>query len=159
MADAALGCPIIDVACGSGRNAFYLAEFNSNVICVDRDLTRLKKQLPSQSVSPRLALIEMDLLRDPWPFGQQTIGGIVLVDFLDLSLLSLFENSLIADGYLLIETVSGRGGNYLELPKANELRRALEKSFYFRIYREVKVGPRASDAVTVRLLARRQAMR
>jgi len=157
IADAAFGYPIIDVACGSGRNAFYLAEFGSNVICVDRDLTRLKKELPAQTVSPRLTLFEMDLLADPWPFGPHTIGGIVLVDFLNLSLFALFERSLIAGGYLLIETVSGRGGNYLELPKASELRTALEKSFDFCVYREVKVGPRASNAVTVRLLARRRA--
>jgi SAM-dependent methyltransferase len=157
IAEAASGYPIIDVACGAGRNAFYLAEFCPSVICVDRDLTRLRNQLPSRVVSLRLTLFEMDLLEDPWPFGSHTIGGIVLVDFLDLSLFALFERSLIEGGYLLIETVSGRGGNYLELPKASELRMVLEKSFDFRLYREVKVGPRGSNAVTVRLLARRRA--
>ena len=155
MVDASSGHPIIDVACGSGRNALYIAQFGSPVICVDRNLAYLKTQLPKRKISKQLTLVEMDLLADPWPFKARTIGGIVLVDFLDRSLFALFEKSLTTGAYILIETVSGRGGNYLELPRAGELRIALEKSFNFCIYREVKVGPQASNAVTVRLLARR----
>jgi hypothetical protein len=55
------------------------------VICLDRDLTRLKKQLPERDIAKQLALVEMDLLADPWPFPPSTIGGIVLVDFLNPS--------------------------------------------------------------------------
>lgn len=154
---AASGYPIIDVACGSGRNALYIAQFGCTVICLDRDLTRLKNQLPKRRISKRLTLLEMDLLADLWPFGPHTIGGIVLVDFLDRSLSALFEKSLIPGGYVLVQTISGRGGNYLELPRAGELKIAFEKSFDFCIYREVKASPRASNAVTVRMLARRRA--
>lgn len=157
MVDAASGYPIIDVACGSGRNAFYVAQLGSPVICVDRDLTRLKNELPKRDISERLTLVEMDLLADPWPFKPHTIGGIVLVDFLDRSLFAIFERSLIPGGYIIIETVSGRGGNYLDLPRAEELRMAFERSVEFLFYREVKVGPRASNAVTVKMIARRRA--
>lgn len=99
--------------------------------------------------------MKMDLVADPWPFGEQTIGGIVLVDFLNCSLFRVFKRSLIAGGYLLIETISNKGGNYLELPKAGELRRAFEGSFEFDIYDERKAGPRQADAVTVRMLGKR----
>ena len=45
----------------------------------------------------------------------------------------------------------------MELPRAEELRMAFERSLEFQFYREVKVGPRASNAVTVRMIARRRA--
>jgi SAM-dependent methyltransferase len=151
----ASGYPIVDVACGGGRNAFYLAELGCTVICVDRDLSRLKEGRPDAEISKRLKLIEMDLVADPWPFGEGTIGGIVLVDFLDRSLFHFFEQSLVTGGYLLIETISNRGGNYLELPRAGELRTAFERSFELQVYHEREAGPCAVNAVTVRMLARR----
>ena len=103
-----------------------------------------------------MTLMERDLLADSWPFEERTIGGIVLVDFLDRSLFQFFERSLVVGGYLLIETISNRGGNYLELPSAGELRKAFERSFEFCVYREREAGPRAIDAVTVRMLGKRR---
>src|SRR6185437_9872766 len=40
MASAASGKPILDIACGTGRNAFALAALGCNVICADKDLSR-----------------------------------------------------------------------------------------------------------------------
>jgi hypothetical protein len=100
--------------------------------------------------------MEMDLLADPWPFKERTTGGIVLVDFLDRSLFQLFERSLVTGSYLLIETISNRGGNYLELPAADELRKAFERSFEFSVYHERKAGPTGVNAVTVRMLGKRR---
>src|SRR5689334_13229867 len=68
---AAANYPIIDVACGSGRNALYLASLGASVICVDRDLSRLKNRLPQAQISNHLKLREMDLLADQWPFGKR----------------------------------------------------------------------------------------
>jgi hypothetical protein len=155
IVNAASGYPIIDVACGAGRNAFYLARFGCTVICLDRDLSRLKARMPGGEISKRLTLVEMDLLSDRWPFGHRTIGGIVLVDFIDRSLFKLFERSLVAGSYLLIETISNRGGNYLELPRAGELRTAFEKSFEFCLYEEREAGPTEANTVTVGMLGRR----
>jgi len=112
--------------------------------------------MPDAEIAKRLTLIKMDLVADPWPFGERTIGGIVLVDFLDRSLFQFFEQSLVLGGYLLIETISNRGGNYLELPRAGELRKAFERSFEFCEYCERDAGPCAADAVTVRMLAKRR---
>lgn len=100
--------------------------------------------------------MEMDLVDDPWPFGERTIGGIVLLDFLDRSLFNFFERSLVPGSYLLIETISNKGGNYMELPSSGELRKAFEKSFEFCLYKEREAGPREIDAVTVRMLGKRR---
>lgn len=156
MVEAARGHPMVDVACGSGRNAIYLAQLGCSVICLDRDTSRFRSDFVATSILKRLKLIQMDLLADPWPFSQQTTGGIVLVDFLHVSLFPKFHSCLIKGGYVLIETVSARGGNYLELPKAGELRAAFDASFNFCFYREHKAGPPEVDAVAVKMLAMRR---
>jgi len=45
VVDASQGKPIFDVACGSGRNAFSLSSLGARVICMDRELTRLREYL------------------------------------------------------------------------------------------------------------------
>jgi SAM-dependent methyltransferase len=129
VADASLGKPILDVACGSGRNAIFLASLGCSIVCVDRDLTTLQNQKLPPLISRQLSLRQLDLIKDSWPFGQSTVGGIVNVHFLLSDLLPFFENSLSPGGYLLLETVPGHGKNYLELPKAQELKGYLEKGF------------------------------
>ena len=64
-------------------------------------------------------------------------------------------DSLSFDGYLLLETIPGCGGNYLDLPRAGQLRPAFETTFDIEFYKERKVGPPGSDAVTVQLLAKK----
>ena len=159
IAGAANGAPILDVACGSGRNAMIFAELGCNVICVDIDLTRLKSQLsgqgPVSKFSSRIQCRTMDLIKDPWPFKARAVGAIINVDFLLPTLFPRFEYSLHFGGHLLLETISGRGGNYLELPAAGEIKAGLQNRFHFELYEERKVGPEESTAVTVKAIAKR----
>jgi hypothetical protein len=147
--------PILDVACGSGRNALALTRLNATVICADKDLTRLRSSEALAS-SEKLKPWQLDLERDSWPFGKATVGGIINVHFLLPSLFSFFTASLSANGFLLIETVPGCGGNYLQLPRAGELRSSFAEDFDFIFYRERKVGPPSFDAVTVQLVGKRR---
>ncbi len=156
VADASLGKPILDVACGSGRNAIFLASFGCSIVCVDRDLTTLQNQKLPLSFSNRLTPHKLDPVKDEWPFGQSAVGGIVNVHFLLPDLFPLFEYSLSPGGYLLLETVPGHGQNYLELPRTQEVKGYLEKGFEIEQYKERKVGPADYDAVTVRLLAKKR---
>jgi hypothetical protein len=82
-------------------------------------------------------------------------GGIINAHFLFPKLFPWFE-SLIPGGYLLTQTVPGCGGNYLQLPKSNELRSALSEHFEFEFYQERPVGPSAFNSVTANLLAKRR---
>jgi SAM-dependent methyltransferase len=158
IADATEGMPVLDVACGSGRNALFLFQLGCTVICIDKDLTRLQTQqhIMCNEVPARLSSQLIDLVKEPWPFSACTVGGIVNVHFLLPKLFPFFESSLSPGGYLILETVPGCGGNYLELPRAGELRVAFGKGFDFELYKERKVGPRSCDAVTVQILARRR---
>jgi SAM-dependent methyltransferase len=161
VAEAAGGMPILDVACGSGRNAIFLRQFGCTVICMDNDLSRLQNRRPqleentSRSGLGSLIPHQIDLVQDPWPFSPRSVGGIINIHFTLLTLFPLFQSSLVPNGYLLLETVPGVGGNYLELPEEGELIATLGTAFECEFYKERHVGPPEHNAVTVKLLARR----
>jgi SAM-dependent methyltransferase len=154
------GAPILDVACGAGRNAIFLAAQGYDVVCIDKNLTKLRSICSTGSLPDalrgRLQMNEIDLVKDAWPFGAGTIGAIINVHFLLPALFPCFESSLISAGRLLVESVPAHGGNYLELPKAGNVRTALQRAFDFEFYKERKAGPGNYDAVTVQLVAKRR---
>ena len=162
IAEAAGDKPVLDVACGSGRNALALAQLGCRVICVDRDLASLQSRLVYlrrtnlRKASARLSLHHLDLVKDDWPFPPGVAGGIINVHFLLPALFPHFEQSLSSGGYLLFESVPGCGGNYLELPKAGAMKTTLESAFEVEVYQERKVGPIGYDAVTIRALAKKR---
>jgi SAM-dependent methyltransferase len=162
VAGASSGKPILDVACGSGRNAFFLSSLGATVICMDRQLTRLREYLAQNASTcfiegaDRLVPHQIDLVETPWPFDYGSAGGIINVHFTLPALFPFFANSLIPQGYLLLETVPGCGDNFMELPKKGELKTALEANFEFEMYREKPAGPVESKAVTVKLVARKR---
>jgi len=155
VAKAAGDMPVLDVACGSGRNAIFLRQLGCTVICMDNDLSRLHTDTAFKSASGSLIPHQIDLIKDLWPFMPRSVGGIINIHFTLLTLFPLFQSSLMPNGYLLLETVPGVGGNYLELPKAGELMTALGNAFECEVYKERQVGPPEHNAVTVKLLARR----
>jgi len=162
MAEAAAEKPILDVACGSGRNAIFLSQFGCRIICIDKNLTELRKRATSemQTSSAKkqlLELLQLDLLLEEWPFAEGSVGGIVNTHFFLPTLFPLFESSLSPGGYLIFESVPGCGGNYLELPPAGYVRSLLDWGFELELYQERKVGPVGRDAVTTLSVARRKA--
>jgi SAM-dependent methyltransferase len=155
--------PIIDVACGGGRNAFYLAALGAQVICVDRDLSRLKTEgdrlagTPFESALSRITPVKLDLARDAWPFPPGSAGAIINVHYTQPALFPAFASTLRSGGYLLIETVPAHGRNYLELPESGTVRQAFEPCFRLEIYNERATGPVGLNSVTVQLFGRRLA--
>jgi SAM-dependent methyltransferase len=158
---AASGKPIVDVACGSGRNALFLARLGGAVICIDKDLSSFNANpwlldgfvTPS---APRLQARTIDLRNDHWPFASRSVGGIINVHFLLPLLFPLFADSLTPCGYLLLETVAGHGENYRELPQEGELKTALADAFDLVFYNERPVGPSEYHAVAVQLVGKRK---
>jgi hypothetical protein len=159
IAHAAKGFPILDVACGSGRNADIFVRLGCNVLCLDQNLSQLESRYTQETMPSRLKLLKADLINDTWPVGVASVGGIINIHFLLPNLFPAFAESLIAGGYLVIETVPGCGGNYVQLPKVNQLRTELSQMFEFEFYKENPVGPATCEAVTVRLAAKRKSDR
>jgi SAM-dependent methyltransferase len=158
---------LLDAGCGYGRNAVALASHGLSVVCADQKLERLNElvrlapkhiadlKLPKCKAWQLYPLLA-DLDPAQWPFRENCFAGIICVHFLNVALFKAFRSSLVAGGGLYIETFGGQGGNYLDLPKAGQLRDMLSKDFDLPFYREKKVGPPGYDAVTVKLFARKR---
>lgn len=153
LVEAANGAPILDVGCGAGRNAVFLARLGATVICLDRN-SEVLRLLPS---TKRIIPLHLDLTTGRWPFARFQLGGIVSVHFLMPALFRQFERSLSPGGCLLVETVPAHGGNFVELPNEGELKHAFAEAFQFEFFKEKKAGPVGCGKATVRLLARRVA--
>jgi SAM-dependent methyltransferase len=151
--------PVLDLAGGSGRHAFYLAKSGISVACLDIDLNpyfALQKRLANYpQLLSRVNSMMIDLANDHWPFASGTVGGIVMVDFLLMSMFPKITDALATGGLLLVQTIGNRGQNYLQLPTAGLLKDALSGNFEFLYYDERSAGPSGAGVVTVRLLARR----
>ena len=156
---ASVGGPVLDLAGGSGRHAFYLAKSGVNVACLDIDLNpyfAMQKRLANYpQLLSRVNSIMIDFANDHWPFASGTVGGVVMVDFLLMSMFPKITDALATGGLLLVQTIGNHGQNYLQLPTAGLLKDALSRNFEFLHYDERSAGPSGAGAVTVRLLARR----
>lgn len=150
--------PILDVPCGGGRNGVLLSYLGGQVIGIDIDLSKMERPRNTRNNEPfagdlsRISLQQLDLVRDAWPYPPSSIGAVINVHFLHLPLLECFADSLVPGGFLVIETVPNRGGNYTSLPRVGQLRAALQESVAFLVYQERHAGPADSDTVTVSLV-------
>jgi SAM-dependent methyltransferase len=157
--------PVLDAGCGYGRNAVALALRGIDVVCVDRDQTRLEEfvslAIPFMAATHpsgkagKLYPLCTDLSERNWPFSLNCFSAIVCIHFPDIWPFEAFRSSLVLGGYLYLETFGGHDQNYLALPKAGSVRVLLGDSFRLIHYREHKVGSSNLNAVTVKLFAQR----
>jgi SAM-dependent methyltransferase len=89
---------VLDLACGAGRHARYLAERGFAVDAVDRD-TALFAAPPAA-----VALLQADIEVTPWPYPGRTFAAIVVVNYLHRPLFPTLLESLIPGGLLIYET-------------------------------------------------------
>jgi SAM-dependent methyltransferase len=92
------GGEVLDVACGSGRHATFLARMGFEVEAVDRDAS-LFRDKPSG-----VRLVESDIEAGPWPYAGRHFDGIVVTNYLHRPLLPLLVASLEPGGILIYET-------------------------------------------------------
>jgi SAM-dependent methyltransferase len=152
------GAPILDAPCGFGRNALPLAAEGFNVIAVDKDPVRLNSLQKSISEKAhavgRVFPLCADLTKGRLPFGPRSFSAILCIHYPVQNILADLDDQLIDGGHLFIETFGGHGENYLELPKADEIRQAL-KGYELIFYNERSVGPTSQNAVVVKALAQK----
>ncbi|UCC72877.1 MAG: class I SAM-dependent methyltransferase [Gemmatimonadota bacterium] len=93
----------LDVACGAGRNALYLARRGFKVIAVDiswEGLGRLKRRAREEKLDVHPVHAELD----QFALAPDTLDLIVNTRFLLRSLFPVFRHALRAGGLLLFET-------------------------------------------------------
>jgi len=154
------GKTALDLAAGTGRNAFYLAGQGFHVVAVDlADEALLRLRNP---VHPNVFPVQADL--DSYPFQSGGFDLIVCCNFLDRRLLPKLRDSLRSGGVLLYESFKQTDLDSLDQPnnpdyllRTNEL---LHSFLSLRIlyYEEMMVTGRGKPA-QARVLARLAAQR
>jgi SAM-dependent methyltransferase len=117
------GGRVLDLACGGGRHARYLAGLALRVEAVDRDPEALARLAGVAGVTARVA----DLEQGPWPYAARQFDAIVVTNYLHRPLFPHLIAALAAGGVLIYETFAagneryGRPANPEFLLKAGEL--------------------------------------
>lgn len=149
------GGEVLDLACGAGRHARYLASLGFEVCAVDRDAGLF----PNPPAGVRLQAA--DLEAGPWPFAARRFDAIVVTNYLHRPLLPLLAASLEPGGVLVYETFArgnerfGKPSNpdFLLLP--GELLDVARGRLRVVAYEDLVVGEPRPAAVQ-RLCARRE---
>jgi len=150
--------PIVDVACGYGRNGAYCVRKGRKVIFLDRDREALNFISEGINVAQNgnidtqlVRTVRVDFNNNRWPIPADSVAGIINVHYYNSNLIPMFISSLKIGGFLYIETVDGRGSNFWNLPKYRELYTALKNTFEFIYYSERKVKPYEYGAASLKM--------
>jgi SAM-dependent methyltransferase len=95
------GGEVLDLACGSGRQARHQAAQGHPVVAVDRDAAALAAAAGDGIVTSQIDLEEEGA---GWPFGPQRFAGIIVTNYLHRPLLAEMLGSLAPNGMLIYET-------------------------------------------------------
>lgn len=91
---------VLDLACGSGRHAVFLAGRGHPVTAVDIDLALSQPSRHVQGVAWRQA----DLEGAPWPFPGEAFQAVVVTNYLHRPLFEPLLAAIAPDGLLIYET-------------------------------------------------------
>jgi SAM-dependent methyltransferase len=96
------GGEVLDLACGGGRHAVYLAGQGFRVTAVDRDMSL---SAPHHGLAG-VAWLEADLEAAPWPLAGRRFDGVLVSRYLHRPLFEPLLASLAPGGILIYETFS-----------------------------------------------------
>lgn len=118
------GARVLDLACGHGRHARWLAARGAQVTAVDRD----EVALATMSMLANVTTLAADLEGAPWPLAEgATFDAVVVTNYLHRPLLSHIAASVAPGGVLIYETFAqgneryGKPSNPLFLLSPGEL--------------------------------------
>jgi SAM-dependent methyltransferase len=115
---------ILDLACGSGRHARYLAGLGHAVTAVDRDA----EAISGLAGVAGIRAVQLDLEGDDWPLAGRQFAGIVVTNYLwrarlpDLLALLAPGGVLIYETFMLGNEAYGKPSNPDFLLRPGELR-------------------------------------
>lgn len=127
--------PVLDVACGTGRNALYLAAHGALVLAVDRSEASLgEARVLAGRVrdligrEPAVLFVRMDLeTPEPPAFARESLGAVLVARYLHRPLVPGLRQALRPGGLFLYETylvgqaMLGKPHNPLHLLRPGEL--------------------------------------
>jgi SAM-dependent methyltransferase len=107
-AEVPAGGEVLDLACGAGRHATFLAARGYAVTAVDRDAALLAVLEGSAGITTMLA----DLEGAPWPLPGRRFSGIVVTNYLHRPLFPALLEAVAAGGVLIYETFAAGNERY-----------------------------------------------
>lgn len=138
--------PIVDVACGYGRNGAYFANQGFSVSFIDMDQDCLDFISKGKGVSEsgdittdRIITTNIDVTCK-WPFPPNSLGGVICIHFYYPGIIQKWLNSIVKCGFFYFETIDARSTNALFLPFENEIRQELSTDFNLHYYKERTVN-------------------
>jgi SAM-dependent methyltransferase len=145
---------VLDLACGAGRHAAFLAGLGHSVLAVDQDTSAVKSLQ-----NPNIEASELNLEASQWPLDGRTFSGIVVTNYLYRPFLDRLPQMLIENGILIYETFAignerfGRPSNPNFLLSEGELLRLAEQfSLKVLAYEDIYVDE-AKPAIVQRICA------
>jgi len=149
--------PILDLACGDGRNGIFLVKKGLEVICCDVSEGALKstKQLAAlQGVDIETWRVDLEK-NGTNPLTEDCYGGIVIFRYLHRPLISCIKKALKKGGVLLYETYTvrqpqfGKPNNPDFLLKPEELRNWFSDWDIIHYFEGIKENPKRAVAQIV----------
>ena len=148
------GSEVLDLACGTGRHARFLAARGCSVLAVDRDAEAIATLAAVPGVFTRRA----DLEGATWPFAPASFDAIVVANYLHRPLFGPVVAALRPGGVLVYETFMlgnerfGRPSNPHFLLRPGELLEAVQGQLEVVAFEQGEVGP-PRPAVVQRICA------
>lgn len=94
------GAVVLDLACGTGRHARWLAGRGCSVVAADRDAAALA----ALSEVPGVQTVCVDLEDGPWPWAAASFDAVVVTRYLFRPRLAMLATLLRPGGVLIYET-------------------------------------------------------
>lgn len=102
---------ILDLACGTGRNSFYLHSLGLTLLALDKDVQSLAG-LQAKGVETKAHDLEAGESGYDWPFAEHRFAAIVVCNYLHRPLFPHILASLKPDGVLIYETFAAGNENF-----------------------------------------------
>ena len=103
---------VLDLACGRGRHAVYLARLDKRVTAVDIDVSGISEMADHDQIE----ILAADLEQDAWPLTNREFDGIVVVNYLYRPHFPLLIKALKKGGVLIFDTFA-RGNERFGHPR------------------------------------------
>lgn len=151
------GGRVLELACGYGRHARFLASTGYSVLACDRDA----EALATLEGAAAIETLKLDLEDGtPWPFGAAQFAGIVVTNYLHRPVLARLPEALQTGGILIYETFMagnecyGKPSNPAFLLRPGELYEVFSRPLEVLAF-EQGLASTPKPAMTQRICARR----
>ena len=128
--------PILEIACGYGRNSLYCSQLGYNVIAADFfDYVFDGWSEENNLIHP----IRLDA-NSELPFKSKSFSAIVMIHFYCDDIFLRIKDLVTVGGLIIYESIGGNGNNWIQLSKLNEIRHQIESDFSIVYYKNKILG-------------------